>query len=46
MFGIIKVKIINKGRAGGIRKYIEITDKDKIRKALEDTMNLGFEEQW
>lgn len=45
MFGIIKVKIINKGRAGGIRKYIEVTDKDKIRKAVEDTMNLGFEEQ-
>lgn len=44
MFGIIKVKIINKGRAGGIKKTIEVADKEKITKALEEAMQLEYED--
>ena len=45
MFGIIKVKIVNRGRAGGIRKTIEVTDKEKIVKALEEAMQLEYDEE-
>ncbi|AWR96500.1 AAA family ATPase [Acidianus sulfidivorans JP7] len=45
MFGIIKIKILNKGRAGGIRKYIEVSDKERILKALDENLSeeLGYE---
>ncbi|EZQ11001.1 Cdc6/Cdc18 family protein [Candidatus Acidianus copahuensis] len=45
MFGIIKIKILNKGRAGGIRKYIEINEKAKILKALDENIlqEMGYE---
>jgi len=45
MFGIIKVKIVNRGRAGGIRKTIEVADKEKIVKALEEAMQLEYDEE-
>jgi cell division control protein 6 len=44
MFGIIKVKIVNRGRAGGIRKIIEVADKEKIMKALEETMQMELDD--
>jgi cell division control protein 6 len=45
MFGIIKIKILNKGRAGGIRKYIEVPDREKIMKALDENLaeEIGYE---
>ncbi|ARM74978.1 Cdc6/Cdc18 family protein [Acidianus manzaensis] len=45
MFGIIKIKILNKGRAGGIRKYIEVSDKERILKALDENLSeeMGYE---
>jgi cell division control protein 6 len=43
MFGIVKVKLINRGRAGGIRKYVEVPDKEKVKKVLEENMLLGVE---
>ncbi|BDC18366.1 AAA family ATPase [Acidianus sp. HS-5] len=45
MFGIIKIKILNKGRAGGIRKYIEVPDREKIMKALDENLaeEMGYE---
>lgn len=45
MFGIIKIKIVNKGRAGGIRKYIEVADRERVLRALDEnlTEELGYE---
>lgn len=45
MFGIIKIKIVNKGRAGGIRKYIEVADKERVLKALNENLSeeMGYE---
>jgi len=43
MFGIVKVKLINRGRAGGIRKYVEVPDREKVKKVLEENMLLGVE---
>ncbi|MEM0373582.1 MAG: AAA family ATPase [Sulfolobaceae archaeon] len=39
MFGILKIRLVNRGRAGGIKKYIEIEDREKIIKALEEALN-------
>ncbi|MGC9105277.1 MAG: Cdc6/Cdc18 family protein [Thermoprotei archaeon] len=43
MFGIVKVKIVNRGRAGGIRKYVEVPDKEKVKKVLEENVLIGAE---
>nr|WP_275691974.1 Cdc6/Cdc18 family protein [Metallosphaera sedula] len=45
MFGIVKIKIMNRGRAGGIRKYVEVHDKEKIMKALDENLaeEMGYE---
>ncbi|WP_149528162.1 Cdc6/Cdc18 family protein [Sulfuracidifex tepidarius] len=37
MFGIIKIKILNRGRAGGVKKYVEVEDKEKVMRALNET---------
>jgi cell division control protein 6 len=39
MFGIIKIKIMNRGRAGGIKKYVEVQDRDKVIKVLDENLN-------
>ncbi len=44
MFGIIKIKLLNRGRAGGIKKYVEVEDREKIIKALDNLADpLGYE---
>ncbi|AWR93497.1 Cdc6/Cdc18 family protein [Acidianus brierleyi] len=45
MFGIVKIKLLNRGRAGGIKKYVEVQDKDKILKALDENIldEMGYE---
>jgi len=39
MFGILKIRLVNRGRAGGIKKYIEVDEREKIIKALEEALN-------
>jgi cell division control protein 6 len=39
MFGIIKIRLINRGRAGGIKKYIEVSDKERVLKALSEALD-------
>lgn len=43
MLGIVKVKIVNRGRAGGIRKYVEVPDREKVKKVLYENLLLGDE---
>jgi cell division control protein 6 len=37
MFGIVKIRIVNRGRAGGVKKYALVEDKEKVLRALNET---------
>jgi len=39
----VKYGLINRGLAGGIRKYVEVPDREKVKKVLEENMLLGVE---